>query len=185
MRISVLVEGYKVVSDVYTTKRSGWTHIVGEDLICKKFSLRSNTLPEFSLAANNSSDMSAVAAVIDRVIIGSSGLEWPVSISNEIVATSHLEAFTKTTTELDCRCKCVSSTAQLIGKTYGLVGVVDASVNNANLDTLAEDALLVQLAHTSSDVGGIVVGRGIVTVAMDVNGRERDLLIQPDLDNVG
>jgi hypothetical protein len=62
--------------------------------------------------------------------------------------------------------------------------VVDASIDDTDCHPLAQDALLVQLAHAGRVVGGVVGRRGIVTVAVNGDGCKGDFLVQPDADDI-
>lgn len=60
--------------------------------------------------------------------------------------------------------------------------VGNTSVNDADLDALAEDALLVELVDTGSDVRRVLNGLGVVAEALvDLKGRQVDLLVEPDV----
>jgi hypothetical protein len=96
------------------------------------------------VGADDAGDVGAVAtALVQGVIVWRRGVGTGVSIANEIVTACDLVALAETSTEV-------------------WVGVVNARVNDGDLDTLAEDTLLVELVDTGDDQGrlGIYKARG-------------------------
>jgi hypothetical protein len=68
--------------------------------------------------------------------------------------------------------------------THSLVAIGDTSVNDTDLGSLAENAELVEPVDAGGVVGGVAQGSRAVGL-LSLDGRELDLLVQPDLDNVG
>jgi hypothetical protein len=121
--------------------------ITAEHAVCQKSCLVSNTGDLVLVAwvgADDAGNVGAVAtALVQGVIVRRRGVGAGVSIANEVVTACDLVALTETSTEVG-------------------VGVVNARVNDGDLDTLAEDTLLVELVDTGDNQGrlGIYKARG-------------------------
>lgn len=106
------------------------------------------------------------------------------AVSNKVPTTGDLEALTETASKLHVVSVNEGGGEKNDCTTHSLVAVGDASVDDANLGTLAKDAELMKTADTGGVVMRVRQGGGAVGL-LGLDGSELDLLVQPDLDNVG
>lgn len=72
----------------------------------------------------------------------------------------------------------------LYWSTYSAVVIQNSSVDDTDLDALAEDSRLMELRNASRDMCRVVQASAI-RATMFFNGWQGDVLVQPDIDDAG
>lgn len=79
---------------------------LGKDLVGIQFRLGSNSCPPLSLSSDDTSDVSAVAVAVNRIVIRCLGAaDGVVAVADKVPSTGDLEAGSEATTQLYCRHK--------------------------------------------------------------------------------